>query len=291
MNRLINLLLYFSLSLSVVSLSGCGGGGGGGNDSGDAKSPTINQSPTANAGNSQTITLNAGETSRVVTLSGSGSDPDGSIASYLWSGSPTPSPASAATATVTLAAGTYNFSLITTDNQGSQSAPATVTITVNTAAPTKAVIKFSTTLPIGSTEKIGSVGLVIELPVGVTLSTPVGTIPTGPAGTLNFSGEGARFANLASASAFISGDYTLVAGKANVEINAIFVNTKLGNEMIAGEFATLICSVTPGTTVTEADFKKTFTSVLIGNATGVKLYDTIGGVTGPASASYTVNLQ
>ncbi|MFI5129779.1 MAG: hypothetical protein ACHQFX_07305 [Chitinophagales bacterium] len=43
--------------------------------------PPANQSPTANAGADKTITLPVSS----VTLSGSGSDPDGSIASYAWS--------------------------------------------------------------------------------------------------------------------------------------------------------------------------------------------------------------
>ncbi|WP_245793181.1 PKD domain-containing protein, partial [Flavisolibacter ginsengisoli] len=78
-----------------------------------------NQSPTANAGADQTITLPANS----VTLSGSGSDPDGSIASYAWSkvsgGAATINSPSAATTTVSgLAQGSYIFRLTVTDNAG-----------------------------------------------------------------------------------------------------------------------------------------------------------------------------
>ncbi|MDR1997375.1 MAG: hypothetical protein LBQ83_03540 [Candidatus Margulisbacteria bacterium] len=97
-----------------------------------------NKSPTANAGNDQTITLPANS----VTLSGSGSDPDGSIASYKWSkysgpGSPVISNSTSASATVTgLQEGTYVFLLTVTDNAGAAHSDY-VTITVNPAPPNK----------------------------------------------------------------------------------------------------------------------------------------------------------
>ena len=53
--------------------------------------PPVNQPPTASAGPDQTVTLAAGQTSINVTLNGSGStDPDGTIASYNWTGTPDP---------------------------------------------------------------------------------------------------------------------------------------------------------------------------------------------------------
>ena len=62
------------------------------------------------------MTIAAGQTSINVTLNGSGSsDPDGTIASYNWTG--TPDPANTVSPTVTLAAGSYTFSLVVTDNQ------------------------------------------------------------------------------------------------------------------------------------------------------------------------------
>jgi len=174
----------------------------------DTDTNTPNQPPTANAGSNQSITLNAGETSRLVTLSGSGSDPDGSIASYLWSGSPSPSPATAATATVTLKAGTYTFTLITTDNQGAQSTPATVTITVNAATPPVNQAPTVTIVPVPA----------VTLPASATLSATVtddGKIQATPAlawskisgpGTVTF---GSANSSNTTASFSIDGSYVV----------------------------------------------------------------------------------
>ena len=67
--------------LDLVKVYVRSGGGGGGSDSGGEKSPTppANVAPTANAGIDQTV-----DELTEVTLSGSGTDSDGSIASYSW---------------------------------------------------------------------------------------------------------------------------------------------------------------------------------------------------------------
>src|SRR5215203_3636137 len=93
-----------------------------------------NQSPTANAGTAQTITLPANS----VTLNGSGSDPDGTIASYSWSkiaggAANIGSPASASTTVTGLVQGSYTFRLTVTDNQGA-TGTSDVNVTVNAAA-------------------------------------------------------------------------------------------------------------------------------------------------------------
>jgi len=90
--------------------------------------PPPNEPPVANAGNNQTIQLLPGEQSATVTLSGSGTDIDGTVVSFAWSG--TPKPADDAAPTVTLAPGIYYFDLVATDNQGATSAPSRVTVTV-----------------------------------------------------------------------------------------------------------------------------------------------------------------
>ena len=94
-----------------------------------------NQAPTANAGSDQTITLptNTG------TLSGSGTDPDGTISAYSWTKISGPSSGtinsarSASTAITGLVQGTYQFQLTVTDNSGANGVDA-VTVTVNAAS-------------------------------------------------------------------------------------------------------------------------------------------------------------
>jgi hypothetical protein len=94
---------------------------------------TINQVPIVNAGTDKTITLPANS----VSLTGTASDPDGTIASYLWTkvsgtGGTITTPAAASTTVAGLTAGTYVFSLTATDNAGS-TATDNVTVTVNPA--------------------------------------------------------------------------------------------------------------------------------------------------------------
>jgi hypothetical protein len=91
----------------------------------------MNQTPKANAGPDQTVTLSGAQTSFDVTLDGTQSvDPDGSVASYAWTGIPSPNPSNAASPKVTLYPGTYKYTLVVTDDKGAQSSPSVVTITV-----------------------------------------------------------------------------------------------------------------------------------------------------------------
>jgi hypothetical protein len=90
--------------------------------------------PTAEAGTAQTLTLPVDS----VTLTGSGTDPDGHVVAYLWSevsGPNTPVIANAATASISvngLITGTYIFQLLVTDNQGATGTD-TVSVLVNPA--------------------------------------------------------------------------------------------------------------------------------------------------------------
>ncbi len=120
-----------------------------------------NQPPAANAGSSITLTLPVNFTA----LTGSGSDPDGTISSYVWSRVSGPATftfgtANAATTTLSnLIQGTYVFRLTVTDN-GGMTATDDITIIVNPAlnlAPTaNAGNNITLTLPINSSALAGS---------------------------------------------------------------------------------------------------------------------------------------
>ncbi len=118
-----------TVTFLIASLSACGGGGGGGGSDGNGGS-VANQAPTANAGSDQTV-----EEESAVTLSGSGADSDGSIASYAWTQtdgiSVTINNPDAATATFTAptTAGQLTFQLVVTDDDRATGSD-TVTITV-----------------------------------------------------------------------------------------------------------------------------------------------------------------
>ncbi len=96
--------------------------------------PAINIIPAANAGTNQMITLPV----NTVSLSGTGTDTDGTIVSYNWTKTSGPASFSimdatnAQTTVTALAAGNYIFKLTVTDNDGA-TASSNVTITVNPA--------------------------------------------------------------------------------------------------------------------------------------------------------------
>jgi len=96
---------------------------------------TTNQAPTANAGSDKSITLPTNS----VGLTGSGTDPEGSVLTYAWTQSSGPSTAtisstSSQNPTVSnLIQGTYVFSLVVKDSQGANSSPDQVSVVVNPA--------------------------------------------------------------------------------------------------------------------------------------------------------------
>jgi len=120
-----------------------------------------NQTPTANAGTDKTITLPTNS----ITQTGSGTDPDGSIAAYQWTKIAGPatftivSPTQAATVINNVVQGTYQFELRVTDNLGA-TARDTMILTVNAAAniaPTaNAGANQTITLPVNTVTVTGS---------------------------------------------------------------------------------------------------------------------------------------
>ncbi|MGZ8560371.1 MAG: PKD domain-containing protein, partial [Flavisolibacter sp.] len=102
----------------------------------NSTAPPANQSPVANAGPDRTITL----PTNTVTLTGSGTDPDGNIAGYFWTRISGPTTFSIGTSTQAqtvvnnLVQGIYRFELRVTDNQGAIDRD-TVMVTVNAAPP------------------------------------------------------------------------------------------------------------------------------------------------------------
>ena len=117
--------------------------------------------PVANAGLDQTITLPVNS----VTLSGSGSDADGTISSYNWTKISGPAsytivnPGSAATDVTGLVQGVYQFQLQITDNNGAVGTDI-VRVTVNAAANIPPVANAGSdqtiTFPVDSTTLLGN---------------------------------------------------------------------------------------------------------------------------------------
>ena len=120
-----------------------------------------NQIPKANAGSDKTNTLPTNST----TLTGTGTDTDGTIASYAWAKIAGPSsgtiasPAAASTAINNLVQGIYQFELKVTDNGGAigrDTVQVTVNATGNQIPKANAGLDKTITLPTNSTTLTGT---------------------------------------------------------------------------------------------------------------------------------------
>ena len=118
---------------------------------------TVNQAPVANAGADKLVNL----PTNTVTITGSGTDADGTIATYAWTklSGPAPgtivSPGAATTDINALAGGVYQFQLTVTDNSGASSTDI-VQVTVNQAPVANAGADKLVNLPTNSVTIIGS---------------------------------------------------------------------------------------------------------------------------------------
>jgi predicted esterase len=216
---------------------------------------TTNQPPAANAGVDQTLTLPTNS----VTLNGSGTDADGTIASYSWSkisgpsGSSFTSASTASTNVTGLVQGTYTFRLTVTDNGGA-SASDDVVVTVNSAAPgnqpptVNAGTDQSITLPANSVTLSGS-----ATDVDGTISSYLWTKVSGP--------SGATITSASSASTTVTG---LVQGTYTFRLTATDNSTATASDDV-------IVTVNPQATATtriEAENWTAMSGVLTENAWG-----------------------
>lgn len=239
-----------------------------------------NVPPTANAGTDQTIIL---PTNSGVLNGSASSDPDGTIATYLWSKTSGPSTftiANSAIASTTvsgLVAGTYVFTLLVTDNLGVTGSD-TKTIVVNAANtnPTAVITADqSITLPtssvtiadIGSFDSDGSL-------VGWLFSKV-----SGPAGSSFFSSG--------SSSTPVNG---LVAG---TYVFRLTVTDNLGGTGSATTTVTVNAAPTvPSCTTNNTTTSITNTTALLSwntsaTATGYNVYVYLNGGSVPGSPTYT----
>ncbi len=163
---------------------------------------SVNQVPVADAGTDIAITLPV----NTAVLSGTGTDPDGSIVSYLWtktSGSGTytiNSPSSANTTISNLEQGVYEFQLQVTDDDGA-SAYDIVQITVNGAA--KSVTTGVNQVPVS------------DAGPDITISLPVNSV------TLNGSGTDSDGYIVSYIWTRVSGTYTYNINSPNSATTAI----------------------------------------------------------------------
>jgi hypothetical protein len=148
----------------------------------------VNQPPTANAGANQIISLPTNS----VTLTGTGTDVDGTISSYAWSkvsgptGATIVSPSSAKTVVNSLVKGTYTFALKVTDNDGATGSDSVV-ITVNEPPTANAGTDQTITLPTNSVTLTGT-----GTDVDGTISSYAWTKVSGPSGATIVSPSSAK---------------------------------------------------------------------------------------------------
>jgi|GEM_PF-294801 len=241
-----------------------------------------NKAPTANAGADQTITLPTSS----VNLTGSGTDTDGTIASYTWQKITGPSNPAIVTASQAntqvnnLVAGVYTFQLTVFDNQGATGLD-TVQITVKPApvVPGPPVANAGAdqtiTLPTSSVTLTGS-----GSEVNGTITGYAWTQVTGPAGAVFGSADKAT----TTVTGLVKGVYTF---QLKVTDNSGVTATDLVTVIVNA-------AIVPGPPVANAGADQTITlptSSVTLTGSGSEVNGTITGyawtqVTGPAGAVF-----
>lgn len=201
-----------------------------------------NLPPTASAGTPKTITLPVNNT----TLNGSGTDPDGTITSYLWEklSGPTATLAGSTTATLNLTnlvVGSYTFRLTVTDNNGatsnSQVAVVVLPAATNQAPTVSAGLDITITLPTNSTNVAGNAN-----DTDGTISSYLWTKVSGPTATLT----GTTLATL-SLTNLVAGTYVFrltatdnLGASASDDVNVVVTNVNQPPTVVASNDETLI---------------------------------------------------
>jgi hypothetical protein len=183
--------------------------------------PPVNQLPVANAGADKIVTL----PNNSATLTGSGTDADGTISAYTWvkiSGPVTgtiAAPAAATTAINNLVVGIYQYELNVTDNSGAI-AKDTLQVTVN-AAPNVA--------------PTANAGLdnVITLPVNATTLSGTGTDSDGTVSSYGWVKiSGPSLGNIVTANAATTTVNNLVQGLYQYELTVTDNNGAIGKDTV-----------------------------------------------------------
>ncbi|MEM0926048.1 MAG: dockerin type I domain-containing protein, partial [Planctomycetota bacterium] len=165
-----------SLSVGTHSLTLTVTDNGGATDNADViVTIAANQGPTANAGDDKTVTDDDDNGSETVTLSGSGSDADGSIVTYQWTRGADVL-GNTASISPTLDVGTHVLTLTVTDNGGA-TATDTVEVIVE-AVPAGPNLSFGDVANVGSTWQT----ITLEKPYAsmVVVATPRYNSGSGP---------------------------------------------------------------------------------------------------------------
>ena len=121
------------------------------------------------------------------------------------------------------------------------------------SSSSKAALVLNTALLSGSTDKIGSINVSVELPDGVTVAADSSGLIPGSA--LYLSGEGAAFAATPNSSAYLVGKFFPATPTAKAKVSIGFSGTNSSGQppgMNQGEFATVICDVAQGNVFTSA---------------------------------------